>query len=292
MIWQFNRVRRVIIRNMDRIENLRVLLIDGDGVLYRGNSPISGINRFFKVLAERDIAWGLITNNATKPPEHYVEKLGGYGIDSAVDQIFTSATVTADYMKHTYPQGTAVYVIGELGVQQALRDAGMTVYSGEERPPEPVKAVISALDRTLTYMKLRIATLLIRELDIPLIATNPDKTFPAKEGIVPGAGATIAALEAATGRQAMVIGKPSPTMYKVAMEKLGGEIETTAMLGDRFDTDIAGALLLGLGTILVLSGVTTRAEAEASEIRPDLVLEDIGELAESLAALPDPHSAD
>jgi 4-nitrophenyl phosphatase len=138
-------------------------------------------------------------------------------------------------------------------------------------------------------MKLRMATLLIRDLDIPLIATNPDKTFPAKEGIVPGAGSIIAALEAATDRKATIIGKPSPTMYKLAMEHLGGEIATTAMLGDRFDTDIAGALLLGLGTILVLTGVTTRAEADASEIRPDLIVDDISVLAEKLAALPIPH---
>jgi 4-nitrophenyl phosphatase len=267
---------------MELLRNLRTLLIDGDGVLYRGDEPIRGINHFFDILHEREIAWGLITNNATKTPEHYVEKLAGYGVDASVEHIFTSATVTADYLRTTYPAESPVYVIGEIGVQQAIRDAGYKIYSGEDYPPEPVVAVVAGLDRMLTYMKLRIATLLIRRLDIPLIATNPDKTFPAKEGIVPGAGATIAALEAATGRDALVIGKPSPTMYKVAMDQLGGKLETTAMLGDRFDTDIAGAKFLGMGTILVLSGVTTRAEAEASEIGADLILEDIGVLAEEL----------
>lgn len=267
---------------MEQWKTLRTLLIDGDGVLYRGDEPIRGINQFFDTLQALGINWGLITNNATKSPEHYVEKLGGYGVTASVDQIFTSATVTADYMRDTYPHGSALYVIGEIGVQQALRDAGFVVYTGEERPSQPVIAVVAGLDRALTYMKLRIATLLIREGDLPFIATNPDKTFPAKEGIVPGAGATIAALEAATGRTALVIGKPAPTMYAVAMKALAGEAHTTAMIGDRFDTDIAGALVIGLGTILVLSGVTTRAEADSSEIRPDLIIEDIGALADYL----------
>lgn len=269
---------------MNQWKNLRTLLIDGDGVLYRGDEPIRGINHFFDVLRQRGINWGLITNNATKAPDHYVQKLGSYGVNASIEQIFTSATVTADYMRQTFPSGSAIYVIGELGVQQALREAGFIVYTGEDRPPQPVIAVVSGLDRQLTYMKLRIATLLIREGDLPFIATNPDKTFPAKEGIVPGAGATIAALEAATGRTAHVIGKPAPTMYAVAMKALGGEPQTTAMLGDRFDTDIAGALVVGLGTILVLSGVTTRAEAEASEIRTDLIIDDIGALAEYFQA--------
>src|SRR5687767_2840991 len=107
---------------MELLRNLRTLLIDGDGVLYRGDEPIRGINHFFDILHERDIAWGLITNNATKTPEHYVEKLAGYGVDSSVEHIFTSATVTADYLRTTYPVGSPVYVIGEIGVQQAIRD--------------------------------------------------------------------------------------------------------------------------------------------------------------------------
>jgi len=264
------------------LKDIRTLLIDGDGVLWRGDEPMLSINKFFDILTERQINWGLITNNATRQPEHYVEKFAGYGVSAQADHMFTSATVTADYLVKTFPLGSAFYVIGEIGVRSALMSEGLTAYNGEDKPPEDVVAVVVGLDRTLTYMKLRIATLLIRSLDIPLIATNPDKTFPAKEGIVPGAGAIVAALETATGRNAKVIGKPSPTMYQVAMEKLGGRLETTAVLGDRLDTDIAGAVLLGMGSILVLSGITTQSEAETSEIHPDFVFEDIGALAEEL----------
>lgn len=264
------------------LKEIKTLLIDGDGVLWRGSEPMRGINRFFEVVRSRDVAWGLLTNNATKPREHLVERLVSYGVDVTVEQIFTSATVTAEYMRQHYPAGAAVFVVGELGVQEALRDAGFTVYTGEEKPSVDVAAVVAGLDRQVTYQKLRIATLLVRSFDVPLIATNPDKTFPAKEGIVPGAGSIIAALEAATGRDALVMGKPSPVMYQVAMHQLGGELSSTVMVGDRFDTDIAGALLLGMKTVLVLSGVTTREEAERSEIRPDLILEDIGALAEEL----------
>lgn len=258
------------------------MLIDGDGVLWRGDEPMPTIRKFFDILTERQIHWGLITNNATRQPEYYVERFAGYGVSAQADYMFTSATVTADYLVKAYPKGSSFYVIGEIGVQSALTSRGFSAYAGEEKPPEDVAAVIVGLDRTLTYMKLRIATLLIRSLNIPLIATNPDKTFPAKEGIVPGAGAIVAALETATGRDATVIGKPSPTMYQVAMEKLGGHKETTAVLGDRLDTDIAGAVLLGIGSILVLSGITTPSEAETSEIHPDLIYQDIGALSEEL----------
>jgi 4-nitrophenyl phosphatase len=264
------------------LKAIRTLLIDGDGVLWRGSEPMRGINRFFDIVQERGIAWGLLTNNATKPREHLVERLVSYGVDASVEHIFTSATVTAEYMREHYPPGTAVFIVGEVGVVQALRDAGFTVYTGEEMPREEVVAVIAGLDRQVTYQKLRIATLLVRSLDVPLIATNPDKTFPAKEGIVPGAGSIIAALEAASGREALVMGKPSPVMYQVAMQQLGGDLLSTVMVGDRFDTDIAGAQLLGLGTVLVLSGVTAPEEAERSEVRPDLILNDIGDLAEEL----------
>ena len=263
------------------LKAVRTLLIDGDGVLWRANDPLPGLVDFFAVLAERGMAWGLLTNNASLSIASYVEKLAGFGVQAQPDQVFTSAVVAADYLQQVCPPGSPIYVIGEAGLKEAILAAGFIVHSGEEQP-DKAAAVVAGIDRALTYNKLKVATRLIRGQGVLFIGTNPDTTFPTPDGLVPGAGSILAALAAATGQEPLIVGKPAPTMFQVAMQHLGAARETTAVLGDRIETDIEGAQALGLGTILVLSGVTTREEAERSSIRPDLILEDITALTAEL----------
>ncbi len=262
------------------LTHIKNLLIDGDGVLWRGEQPISGLGRFFEVLTRQGIRWGLLTNNSTQTPEAYVEKARQLGIEARKEAIFTSATVTATYLQEHYPTKETLYVIGERGLKQALKEGGFTLYE-DEAQPERVAAVVVGMDRQINYQKLTVATRLIRG-GADFMATNPDRTFPTPQGIAPGAGSLLAALVASTDVQPQVIGKPEPTIFEKAMQALGGKIETTAMIGDRLETDIEGAQRLGMGTILVLTGVTSRADLARSAIQPDLVLESVSALADAL----------
>jgi 4-nitrophenyl phosphatase len=263
------------------LTDIRTLLIDGDGVLWTQNQPMPGLNRFFGALAARGIQWALLTNNATKSQADYVAKLQGFSVQARPDQIVGSANVTALTLRRRFPAGTPLYVIGGTGLRNALADAGFTVHNGHDRPEVEIPAVVVGMDTELTYRKLAVATLLIRA-GATFIATNPDRTFPTPQGIVPGAGSLIAALVAATDVEPEVIGKPAPALFEAAMEQLGATPGETAMLGDRMETDILGAQRLGLGTILVLTGVTRREDLPAFDYQPDMVCHSIAEIADAL----------
>jgi 4-nitrophenyl phosphatase len=249
------------------------LIVDMDGVLWRGEEPMPDLQRFFAFLSDHDIGFVLATNNASKRPQQYARKLARLGVSVSVESIVTSAQATAAYLAAREPKGTPVYVIGKKGLRQTLVDEGFTL--GEDK----VRYVVVGWDPDLTWRMLAKATLLIRG-GAGFIGTNPDVTFPSEEGLVPGNGAQLAALQAATGVEPLVVGKPQPWLYQEAMRRLGAKLETTAVIGDRLDTDIAGGLRAGLFTILTLSGITTQADVDGSPVQPDLVCEDIGELME------------
>jgi len=166
-----------------------------------------------------------------------------------------------------------VYAIGEEGLRAALGERYTIAEEGAD-------FVVVGMDTGLTYEKLRVATLLIRG-GARFIATNPDKTLPTEEGLVPGNGASLAALEAATGVAPFVVGKPEPASFDLALARMGVGKEGTAVIGDRLETDILGGRRAGLSTILVLSGATSRQELENSTIKPDLVFENVRQLYES-----------
>ncbi len=262
------------------LKTLQTLLIDGDGVLWRGDEPINGLQHFFAVLEERGIRWGLLTNNSTRTLDEYVSKFARFGIHATREQVFSSASVTAAWLAERFDAGTPLYIIGESGLRETLTEAGFVVHEGEEQP-EQVAAVVVGLDRQVTYARLAVATHLIRG-GAPFIGTNPDRTLPTPAGLVPGSGSLLAALEAATDVRPTIIGKPEPTMYRQAMERFHADPETTAMLGDRLETDVLGGQRAGIGTILVLSGATRREMLNHSDVQPDLVFEDIAALAEEL----------
>ena len=162
-------------------------------------------------------------------------------------------------------------MIGEKGVCDTLAEYGF--HFSEENP----LAVVVGMDRQFTYDKLTKATLLIRS-GLPFYATNPDKTFPTPRGLEPGAGAIIASVQAATDVEPFMAGKPQATMMQVALERLGTSADQTLAVGDRLETDILGGKSAGCRTALVLSGVCTQADLEASSSRPDLVADDLTQL--------------
>jgi len=263
---------------MQRLITIRHLIIDMDGVLYRESDAIPGLVDFFGFLRQRDTRFVLATNNSTRTPAQYVEKMAGMGVQITPADLITSAQATAAYLREISPPGTPVYAVGQVGLTTALQEAGFVLDSRR------VEFVVAGLDVHLTYEKLKTATLLIHR-GARFIGTNPDVTLPTAEGLAPGAGAILAAIQASTGVAPTVIGKPEPTMFQQAMARLGAAPADTAALGDRLETDILAAQRTGILSLLVLSGVTDRALLAESEVQPDLVFEDIADLRKKWAGL-------
>ena len=259
---------------MVTLRELRALIVDMDGVLYRGDTALPGAGAFLNWLRERQFPFLLLTNNSTLNPEAYEAKLKAMGIQVPAKQILTSAVATADYLARNYNPQTRVFIIGEKGLETCIAERGFTI---TDRQPE---IVVVGLDRQLTYAKLCTGALAIRA-GAHFIATNPDRTLPTEIGDIPGAGSIVAALIAATDQTPLIIGKPEPPILKLALSQLGQPREYTAILGDRPETDILGGKRLGLPTILVLSGVSKEAPPEGSDLRPNWVFADVQELQEA-----------
>jgi len=252
------------------LSDITHLLIDMDGVMYRGMIAIPGAREFLAFCREHGIPFLLFTNNSSLTPQEYAAKLAGMEIHVAPQEVFTSSAATAMHLGKVMPSGARVYVIGESGVREALRAAGYEVAEGYEG----VAAVVVGWDRHLTYRKLKEATLAIRA-GARFIGTNPDKTYPAEEGLVPGNGAILAAIEAATDMSPFIVGKPELPIFHMALDRLGADAAHTAIIGDRPETDILGGQRAGLMTVLVLTGVVGERELAASGLRPDRVFADL-----------------
>lgn len=246
------------------------LILDMDGVLWRDDQALLDMPGFFSAIKDLGIPVVFATNNGTRSISQYVQRLASFGVPVEPWQVVNSAIATADYLSKQFPQGGPVFVVAETGVIEALSEKGFYLATKNE---EPV-AVIAGMDRGLSYDKLSKATLLIRA-GKPFIATNPDLTFPMPYGLVPGAGAVLAFLEAASGTRPVMIGKPEPYLYQFSMERLGTQPGETLAVGDRLETDILGGQRAGCPTVLVLSGVTSPAEAERWRPEPDLILPDL-----------------
>ncbi len=249
----------------------KALILDMDGVLWRDATPIGDLEAVFASIHKQGLKVSLATNNATKTVDEYLEKLAGFGVRLDGEQIITSALATANVLEKVFPRGGPVFVVGENGLQRALEAAGFFPVWDPQDEVQPV-AVVAGFDRSLTYAKLRRAALFIRA-GVPFYGTNPDRTFPTPQGLIPGAGATLAALEAATDTRAIVIGKPSPSMLYLALDRMGVLPEETLVVGDRLETDIAAGQAAGCQTALVLSGVTNSEQAEAWSPAPHLIAE-------------------
>lgn len=253
------------------LKNIKALVLDMDGVLWRENEAIGDLPATFSRFEKAGLKVLLATNNATKSQDMYIEKLAGMGVSIHKEQIITSAMGVAYLLKKRFPDGGPVYVIGEVGLTSALQDTGF--YITDQKP----LAVIVGVDRQITFEKLKQATLLIHS-GVPFYGTNPDRTFPTPEGLIPGAGAFLSALVTSTDVEPIIAGKPSPILYEFALEKLHTLPAETLAVGDRIETDIVGGQRAGLHTALVLSGVATRAQGEVWMPKIDLILPELGDL--------------
>ena len=257
---------------MHHLTSIRSLIIDMDGVLYRGDQPIPGVAEFFQFLSDHSINYLCATNNPTLTPQQYTEKLARMGVRVPPERILTSSLATAEYLSAQYPPGTRVFAVGETGLIEAFKASHFVL---DDRD---ASVVVAGMDRQMTYDKLARATLLIRG-GAAFVGTNPDKTLPVPEGEIPGAGSLLALLETASGVKPTVIGKPEQHLYQIALDRLQSSLEETAAVGDRLETDILGAARMGLFSLLVLSGVSTADEARTAANPPNLIFNDVGELA-------------
>ena len=255
---------------------VRGLILDMDGVLWKDDTPIGNLAAIFERIQALGLRVSLATNNATLTVGGYLSKLLGFGVTLEIDQIVTSAAATAAALTKTFPHKGAIFVVGERGVIEALFEAGFETITDAD-DDSPVVAVVAGIDWDLTYSKLRRATFHIRK-GAPFYGTNPDITFPTPQGLVPGAGSILAALETASERQAIVIGKPAPFMFELSLVRMKLNRDEVLVVGDRLQTDIAGGQSLGSRTALVLSGVSTRAQVEAWKPVPDLIANNLAEL--------------
>jgi 4-nitrophenyl phosphatase len=257
--------------DLARLAAIDGLIVDMDGVLWHSDTPLPGLREFFEFLRGASIRFMLATNNSSLMPEQYSGKLARFGVEVACDRVLTSAQATSAYVASASSPGTRVYVIGGDGIRSALQADGLVLADTD------VEWVVVGWDRELTWRKLETASLLIHR-GARFVGTNPDRSYPTERGPAPGNGAQLAAIEATTGVSPIVVGKPEPWLYEQAVARLGSSPATTAVVGDRLETDIAGGIRAGLSTILLLSGIASRNDAARSPWRPDIVLHDIREL--------------
>ncbi len=247
------------------VDHYRGIALDIDGVLMRGAAAIPGAAAALEDLRARGLPVAFVTNNARRTPEEIAGWLGAAGMPAEADAVVTSALAAAALLE----PGTRCLVIGMAGLRCALEARGCTLV----REPGETDAVVVGLDEDLTYDALRRATLALAQ-GAHFVGTNADVTLPVQGGVAwPGNGAILAALTAATGREPLIAGKPRRPLFDAAARRLGAE--PRLFVGDRVETDIAGAAAAGWDTALVLTGVSTRADAETAEPPPDHVLADL-----------------
>ena len=260
-----------------KFSEIEALVIDMDGVLWRANEPLPGLVELFEWMVESEIPYALATNNSSKTQAEYVNKLARMGVLNVPEaRIITSGMATAMYLQKAHPAGTRVHVFGMDGLRKTIHAAGFDTDRSDGAVPE---IVVAGIHFEVTYEDLKQAALYLRA-GARLIGTNPDVTFPSPEGQVPGAGSFVAALEAAGGQQATIIGKPRQPMFEAALEIVGKPAESTLMVGDRLSTDIFGAQQVGMKTALVFSGVTDpdTLASSANNIWPDVAFDGLPEL--------------
>jgi 4-nitrophenyl phosphatase len=255
---------------------IRGMVLDGDGVLWKDATPIGDLARIFGRMQTAGLKVLLATNNATMTVDQYIKKMAAFGVALEPWQVVTSAHGTSAKLQKELPRKARVFVVGETGVIAALCDAGFIVIS-DPADETPVEAVVVGMDRGFNYPKMRRAMGHIRA-GARFYGTNPDTTFPTTEGLVPGAGSMLAAVQTAGGVEPIIIGKPAPFMFELCAERAGLDVHEMLVVGDRLETDIAGGQGVGARTALVLTGVSTREQAAEWQPQPDVVAPDLATL--------------
>lgn len=248
----------------------KAYLLDMDGVLMRGKTPIPGAQEFIERLIASSARFAILTNNPMFTPRDLQHRLVNNGLNVPIDRLFTSAMATAQFLKSQKPNGSA-FVIGESGLTTALYGVG---YVLTDNTPD---YVVIGETTNYSYEALSKAVNLVYD-GARFIATNPDNNGPSERGIEPACGAMAALVEKATGVAPYFIGKPNPLMMRMALRFLGAHSEETIMVGDRMDTDIISGVESGLETILVLTGLTSEDQVKRFPYCPTRILNSVADI--------------
>jgi len=261
-------------RNHRGPADIECWLTDMDGVLVHENQAVPGAAELIRRWVDTSKRFLVLTNNSIYTPRDLAARLKQSGLDVPEENLWTSALATAQFMKSQLPGGRA-FVIGEAGLTTALHEAGFIL---TDQNPD---YVVLGETRTYSFEAITRAIRLIGD-GARFIATNPDATGPSPEGPLPATGAIAALITKATNREPYVVGKPNPMMFRSAMNRIEAHSETTAMIGDRMDTDIIAGMEAGLHTVLVLTGITQPEDIEAYPFRPDQTLNSVADLIEHI----------
>lgn len=249
-------------------------LLDMDGVLVHEGVALPGAQAFIERLREQSLPFLVLTNNSIYTRRDLAARLSHAGLEVPEEQIWTSAVATAQFLSDQVPKASA-YVIGEAGLTTALHEVGFTLTEAE---PD---FVVLGETRTYSFQHITMAVRLIGQ-GARFIATNPDVTGPSPEGPLPATGSVAALITKATGKEPYFVGKPNPIMIRSALNRIEAHSETTAMVGDRMDTDVVAGMEAGLTTYLVLTGSTERDEIMTFAYRPSEVVDSISDLMDRL----------
>ncbi len=262
------------------LKNARAFIFDMDGVLYRGKTPLPGVQTLFDALTIRGIRFLLATNNSMATPAAYVIRMAEMGVTVAEGDIQTSATATRDYLLDLLPPDATILTVGMPALAEQIF-TGTAFQPATDDPARTIDAVAVGLDLEFTYEKLYQATRAIDE-GAKFIATNADATLPTETGVQPGAGSIVAAIATASGAVPTVVGKPETLMMMKGIQRLGVQPSEAVMVGDRLDTDILSGHNAGLKTVLVLTGVSQRADLNGAAVLPDYVFTDLPALTQAI----------
>ena len=249
--------------------------MDMDGVLVSEEQAIPGAQEFLSRLTASGTPFLVLTNNSIYTPRDLTARLRTSGLEVPEQSIWTSALATGRFLDAQRPGGSA-FVIGEAGLTTALHDAGYTL---TDHDPD---YVVLGETRTYSFERITKAIRLIAG-GARFIATNPDNVGPSPTGLLPATGSVAALISTATGVAPYFVGKPNPLMMRSALNVIDAHSETTAMIGDRMDTDIVAGLEAGLEAILVLTGVATVADADRHAYRPARIVESVADLVDEVA---------
>lgn len=255
--------------NTEMLKKIKLFLFDMDGTLYLGNKLFPFTKELLSIIKNQGKRYLFMTNNSSKSVADYVKKLKKLGIKATKEDFITSSQATAYYLKKNHV-GATLYVCGTKSFKTELKSEGFKITENLKK----VDLIVMGYDTELTFKKLEAVSKLLLTRDIPYIATNPDLVCPTEFGSVPDCGSVSIMLKNASGREPLFIGKPSPLMPTLAMEKWGISPNETAVIGDRIYTDIKSGIAAGAHSVLVLSGETTKKVLNASEDKPELVIPD------------------